>query len=163
MTVTVLGDDIVTGAVSYLRSQPELIAAVDAFNIGGKLTPGIFHYKLWTVMEGSQSTCVVISHDGGWAAPNLTNTLRFPRLVLTVWTDPLRDGNGNNIDPAVRLRANACFETFDKYLHVVGGGEMRWGTLRIIDCLRLTEPVFIDVPDGDGGVRLQTYYAVTQG
>lgn len=163
MTVTVVGDDIVTGALAYLRAQPELIAAVDSFNIDGQLTPGIFPYRLWTRMEGSSSTSVVIARDGGWAAPNLSNTLRFPRLLLNVWTDPIRDAQGHNVEATVQRRANACFEVFDKYLHNVAGGVMWWGTLRIVDCLRLTEPVFVDVPDGDGLVRLQAYYAVTQG
>lgn len=164
MTVSMsVPDDLVSGALTYLRAQPELVAAVDVFNIGGKLTPGIFPYKLWDKMEGSQSTAVVIAHDGGWAAPNLDNTLRFPRLLVNVWTDPVRDANGNNVDPAVQRRAYACFDIFDKYLHRVAGGEQYWGTLRIIDCLRLTEPVFVDVTDGDGLVRLQAYYAITQG
>lgn len=158
-------DDVVTGAVSYLLSQPECLAAVDIFNIGGQPAPGIFAYRLAlpNLMEGSSSTAVVVAHDGGWAAPNLFNTLRFPRLLVNVWADPIRDAQKNNIDPLVQRRANACFETFDKVLHRVGGGDVRFGTLRVIDIVRLTEPVILDVGDGDGLVRLQCYYAVTQG
>lgn len=154
-------DDIVTGAVSYLLSMPQCLGAVDSFNIGGRPAPGIFAYRLSTVMEGSSATSVVIAHDGGWAAPNLTNTLRFPRLLLNVWADPIRDAQKNNIDPLVQRRANACFETFDSVLHRVGGGDVRFGTVRVIDCVRLTEPVMFDV--GDGLIRLQAYYAITQG
>jgi hypothetical protein len=154
-------DDIVTGAVTYLRAQPECVTAVDTFTIGGKPTPGIFGYRLSTVMEGSSATSVVIAHDGGWAAPNLYNTLRFPRLLLNVWADPIRDAQKNNIDPLVQRRANACFETFDKVLHRSFGEVIWFGTVRVVDCVRLTEPIMLD--GGDGLIRLQAYYAVTQG
>lgn len=158
-----LGDDIVTGATKYLRAQPECLAAVDTFNLSGQLVPGVFAYRLGVRMEQSQSTSVVIAHDGGWAAPNLMNSMRFPRLLLNVWADPRRDAMGNASDPLLQRRANACFETFDKYLHCIGGGEMWWGSLRVIDSLRLTEPIIVDVSDGDGLIRMQAYYAITQG
>lgn len=158
-------DDIVTGAVTYLLADPTCLGAVDVFNIGGRPAPGIFAYRLAlpNLMEGSSNTAVVLAHDGGWAAPNLYNTLRFPRLLLNVWADPIRDAQKNNIDPLVQRRANACFETFDKVLHRCAGGDTRFGTLRVLDIVRLTEPTILDVPDGDGLVRLQAYYAVTQG
>lgn len=163
MTVTFAGDDIVTGATAWLRSIPECVAAVDTFNISGKISPGIFGYRLWTRMEGSESTAVVIAHDGGWAAPNLYNTMRFPRLLLNVWADPRRDEQRNNVDPLVQQRVNGCFEVFDKALHRTAGAEVYWGSLRVLSCVRLTEPIIVDVSDGDGLVRLQAYYAVTQG
>lgn len=156
-------DDIVSGAVTYLRAQPEVVAAVDTFNINNSFSPGIFQYRLWTVMEGSEKTSCVINTDGGWAGPNLHNTLRFPRLLLNIWADPLRDAQKNNIDPLVQRRATNTFEAIDPFLHCMEGSDMRWGTLRVISCLRLTEPVVYPVPDGDGLVRLQCYYAVTQG
>lgn len=158
-----LNDDIVTGCVKYLRAQPELVAAVDQFNIGGKLGPGIWGYRTWTRMETSTRTAVVVSHDGGWAAPNLHNTLRFPRVLLNVWADPKRDGQANNIDPLVQRRATNVFETFDRYLHRPAGDALWWGTVRVVTTERLTEPVVLEVPDGDGLIRMQAYYAITQG
>lgn len=162
MSVTAT-EDIVTGAVRYLRTQPEVLDAVDTFTINGKLTPGVFSYRLWTRMEGSQSTAVVIQHDGGWATPNIHNTLRFPRLVLNVWADPLRDEQNNNVDPRVQGRANACFEIVDRFLHLTAGPDRMFGSIRVVSCVRITEPVIYDVQDGDGLVRLQASYAVTQG
>lgn len=156
-------EDIVTGCVAYLQAQPEVLAAVDTFNIGGRVIDGVFGYRLWTRMEQSQKTSIVIAHDGGWAAPNMHNTLRFPRILLNVWADPLRDGTGNNIDPLVAGRANACFEIVDRFLHLTAGAERMFGSIRVISCVRLTEPVPIDVPDGDGLIRIQAYYAATQG
>lgn len=162
MSVTAT-EDIVTGATRYLRSKPEVIDAVDTFVIDGKLTPGVFSYRLWTTMEGSQKTSIVLAHEGGWATPNLHNTLRFPRLVLNVWADPLRDAQNNNIDPRVRGRANACYEIVDRFLHMTAGAERMFGTIRVVSCVRITEPVIADVQDGDGLIRLQVFYAVTQG
>lgn len=158
-----LGDDIVTGATKYLQAQPECLTAVDTFNISGRVVPGIFAYQLGVRMEQSQRTSVLITHDGGWAAPNIVNSMRFPRLLLSVLADPLRDGNGNARDPMLQRRANACFETFDKYLHCIGSGEMWWGSLRVLDSIRLTEPSVNSVGDGDGLIRMQAYYAITQG
>lgn len=157
-------DDIVSGTATYLSSEPVALAAVSTFNIGGQLTPGIFQYRPWAKIEGSQRTCVVITYDGGWTGPNLHNTLRFPRVGINIWADPLRDGQNNVTDPGeVMRRAYATFEAVDQVMHRVGGGSVMFGTLRVIECVRLIEPVIYVVPDGDGLVRCQTSYAVTQG
>jgi len=156
-------EDIVTGCTRYLLAQQPVLDAVDTFNIQGQLTPGIFSYQLWTPIEGTQKTAVVVQHEGGWATPNLHNTLRFPRILLSVWADPLRDAANNNIDPRVQSRANACFEIVDKYLHMSAGANVMFGSIRIVDCVRLTEPAIDQVADGDGLVLLRAYYAVTQG
>lgn len=156
-------DDIVTGCVKWLRAKTDVTDAVDTFQIGGQIGPGIWGYRLWTRMEGSSKTSVVISHDGGWAAPNMHNTLRFPRLVLNVWADPQRDAQKNDVDPWVQRRANRVFEVVDKHLHRITGPEMYWGDLRVVSCVRLTEPIRYPTPDGDGLIRLQAFYAVTEG
>lgn len=165
MTAPVTADDIVSGAVTYLRAQPDAIAAVSTFNISGKLVAGIFQYRTWVPMEGSASTCVVLSNEGGWAAANTHNTLRFPRLTLNVWADPIRDNNPNNVsDPGeVMRRVFAVYRVFDAYLHRTAGSEVMWGQLRVISSVRLTEPLIFAVPDGDGLVRCQVTYAVTEG
>lgn len=163
MSLDLSKDDVVTGALAWLRAKPDVVDAVDMFNIGGTIGPGIWGYRAWTRMEGTGKTAVVIAHDGGWAAPNTHNTLRFPRLVVTVWADPKRDATKNDIDPYVQKRADACFQVLDKHLHRTGGPSIFWGTLRVVTCVRLTEPNMYPVPDGDGLIRLQTFYAVTEG
>lgn len=161
---TPVTDDIVSGTVTYLRSQPSALAAVSMFNIGGQLTPGIFQYRPWAKLEGSQRTCAVISYDGGWAGPNTHNTLRFPRVGVNIWADPLRDSQNNVVDPGeVMRRAYASYEAIDKVLHRTGGDPLMFGTLRVIASVRLVEPVIYMVPDGDGLVRCQASYAITQG
>lgn len=164
MTTPVTDDDIVSGAVSYLLDQPEAVAAVSSFVIGGQPAPGIFQHRPWVKMEGSSSTCCVVTSDGGWAAPNLYNTARFPRLTVNIWADPIRDDTRNVTDPGeVTRRAFAAYKAIDKFLHRTGGPEIYFGQLRIISCVRLVEPVIYAVPDGDGLIRSQSVYAVTEG
>lgn len=164
MSAPVTADDIVSGAVTRLRGIPEAVAAVSTFIIGGVPTAGIFQYRLWAKVEGEGGTCAVLSSDGGWAAANMHNTLRFPRLTLNIWADPIRDDINNVVDPGeVMRRSFATFKVFDKYLHLAGEAEVTWGQLRVISCVRLTEPTTIVVPDGDGLVRCQVNYAVTEG
>jgi hypothetical protein len=164
MSSPVTADDIVSGATKYLRAQPEVIAAVSTFVIGGQPTPGIFGYTPWAPIEGSSGTAVVLSSEGGWTGPNTHNTLRFPRLTVNIWADPMRDGGRNSANSGeVMKRAFATYRVVDRYLHRVAGPEVFFGGLRVIECLRLTEPVIYLVPDGDGLVRCQVFYALTEG
>ncbi len=155
-----LTDDIVSGAVSYLMTKPDILAALGSDADG----PWLFQYDLWAMVEKSQSTACVVGHDGGWATANPHNTLRFPRISVAIWADPKRDGGNNAILPGeVQRRANHVFEVIDKYLHRVAGPDQMWGNIRTVSCVRITEPNILRVPDGDGMLRLLTYYAVTQG
>lgn len=157
------GDDIVQGCVKYLQAFPDVVAVVGSFAVV-PASPYLFQHRLWVEMEGSQSTAAVISSDTGWAAPNLHNTLRFPRVVLTLYADPARDSQGNVTDPGeVRRRIDDAFTVFDRRLHRVSGGTQMWGTVRTVSCERLTEPTNAAVPDGDGLRSLVASYAVTQG
>lgn len=164
MTTPVTDDDIVSGCVSYLLDQPDSVASVTNYQVGGQSVPGIFQYRPWVTMEGTSGTSVVLTNDGGWTGPNSYNTLRFPRLTVNIWCDPIRDSARNVTDPGeVMRRAFATFKVIDKHLHRTGGPEVMWGQLRIIASVRLTEPTIYAVPDGDGLVRCQTIYAVTEG
>jgi hypothetical protein len=164
VTTPVTDDDIVSGAAKFLLAQPETVAAVSSYSIGGQSTPGIFQYRTWTTIEGTSSTCVVLTNEGGWAGANLHNTLHFPRLTCTIWADPIRDAGGNVTDfGEVNRRAFAAYQVFDKYLHRTGGDEVYFGQLRVISSIRLTEPTISAVSDGDGLLRLQTSYAITEG
>lgn len=164
MTAPVVEDDIVSGAVKWLRAQPEAVAVVSSFVIDGVETAGIFQYRPWAKLEGTGKTAVVFSHEGGWTAANTHNSLRFPRLTMNVWADPLRDARNNVRYPGeVMRRVYACYKTFDSFLHRTGESEARWGTVRVISSVRLAEPVIYVVPDGDGLVRCLVNYAITEG
>lgn len=160
--IPVTADDIVSGAVTFLYGQPDVLAVLGSDPDG----PWLFQYDLWAkaLMEGSESTALVVSSDGGWAGPNLQNTLRFPRLQIDVYADPIRDQRSNMSDPGeVQRRAYQAFQVVDKHLHRVNSGTQMWGSVRTVSCNRLTEPVVYRVPDGDGLLRCQVYYAVVQG
>ncbi len=165
MTAPVNTDDLVSGCAAYLLAQPEIVAAVSEYLIGGVLSAGIFQYRPWAKIEGSSGTAIVLTADGGgWAAANMHNTLSFPRLTVNIWADPVRDGMRNVTDPGeVMRRAYAVQKIVDRFLHRTGGPEVYFGTLRIISSVRLTEPFTYVVADGDGLVRSQTMYAITEG
>jgi len=162
MTSPVQTDDLIQGAVKYLLGCPDITAVLGAFPETG--TPWLFQHTLWCTVEGSQSTAAVIDRAGGWAGANAHNTMRFPRIVLQLYVDPLRDAAGNVTDPGEAYRRiDAAFDAFDKRLHRAASGTQMWGTVRTIGCLRLGEPDAYPVPDGDGGMRLTTFYGLSVG
>lgn len=164
MTAPVTSQDIVAATVKWLLTKPAVTSAVSMFTIDGRQVPGLFQYRLWTPIEGTSNTAAVITHEGGWATPNVHNTMRFPRILLNLWADPIRDAGNNVIDlPEVQRRIAWVFEQIDKHLHITGNASMMWGDVRVMTSVRLTEPSIYVVPDGDGLVRLQAYYAITQG
>lgn len=162
MTTPVETDDIVTGASAYLRDQPDVLAVLGHYP--GTSTPWLFQHRLWVKVENSQSTACVLSRNTGWTGPNLHNTLRFPRLGVDIWVDPLRDESNNVIDPdeAVRRITNA-YQVIDRHLHRPQSGEQWWGEIRTITCTRLAEPIILPDPDGQKPLRLQVFYAITEG
>jgi hypothetical protein len=161
MTTPVSTDDLVQGAARFLGALTDVTAALGKFPDD---TPWLFQHTLWATVEGSSSTAAVLTNTGGWAGANVQNTLRFPRLGLELWVDPQRDSDGNVTTPGeAQRRADALFAIFDKHLHRCANGVQMWGTVRTIACVRLAEPSVYAVPDGDGLLRAQTFYAVTQG
>lgn len=128
------------------------------------LTSWIFQDKLFVPVEKSQSAALVVSQVGGWAVANEHNTARFPRLSVQYFVDPLRDSNGVQSKFAdTRLRANELFNLADKILHRPQGAAQMLGSLRVDSVLRLTEPTWYEVPDGDGMLRGQAFYAACLG
>jgi hypothetical protein len=155
-------DHLVAGCVRWLSGLPDITNVIGYDPIDA--APYLYQHKLWTVMEGTQSTAAVIGREGGWTGANLHNTLRFPRLSLEIWCDPLRDAGMNVVDPGeVWRRVDVAWSAFDRRLHRPQGEVQMWGQVRTIAASRLTEPVVYQVPDGDGMLRLLTFYAVTEG
>lgn len=162
MTTPVNTDDIVQGAVKYLQSKPAVLSVLGTFE--GSTVPYLFQRRMWAEMEGSSSTACMLYSDGGWTSANNHNTLRFPRLSVEIWADPIRDSQRNVTDPGeVWRRINHAYAVIDKVLHRAAGGQQYWGTVRTVDCVRLAEPTTYEVPDGDGLLRLLVSYAVTEG
>ncbi len=159
---TEVDDDLIDGCVTWLKSYQDVQQVLGVYDDTD--TPWLFQHSLWHKVEGTQSTAAVLSYAGGWASANQHNTMRFPRVSLDIYADPLRDGAGNPTDPAeVYRRLQVVFDVFDRLLHRVRDGVVYWGTVRTLGCLRLAEPVFDYLPEGDGVRRLQCFYGVSQG
>lgn len=162
MTTPVETDDIVQGCVKFLQSKPDVRAVLGGYE--GTNVAWLFQHRMWVDVEGTSSTAAMIGRDGGWAGANLHNTMRFPRVTMEIWADPLRDDGRNAVDPGeVYRRIDRAYEVIDSYLHRPQGGQQMWGTVRTLDCTRLTEPTVYEVPDGDGLLRLLVAYAVATG
>lgn len=162
MSAPVTTDDLVQGAVTYLLGQDAILDVLGAYPVTG--TPWLFQHQLWETIENSQSTAAVITRQPGWAAPNVHNSMRFPRIGLEITCDPLRDAGSNVTDPGeVMRRCEAVYRVFDSFLHRPQGGDQMWGTVRTIACVRLTEPYVYAVADGNGMQRLIVSYGVTEG
>lgn len=155
-------DTLVSGCVRWLRGHDDIRTALGRTTDTD--TPWIFQHAVWAPLEGSGQTAAVLSRAGGWAGGNPHNSLRFPRLSVELYADPHREALGNPVDPGeTHDRLETVWEVFDRLLHRAGSGTQMWGTVRTIDSVRLAEPVTYPVPDGDGMLRSQCFYAVTVG
>lgn len=162
MTAPVDEDDIVQGCVKWLLDIAEIRDVLGVYTETN--TPWLFQHELWTKVENTSSTAAVISYAGGWAGANQHNTVRFPRLSLDVYCDPIRDAAGNVTDPGEAFRRMFyVWGVFDDVLHRPESGTVMWGTVRTIGCTRITEPAVDYLPEGDGVRRLHCFYSVTQG
>ncbi len=162
MTAPVTTDDLVQGLVKWLLEFPDIAAVLGTYP--DTSTPWLFQHSLWATVEGSQGTAAVVSRGGGWAGANEHNTMRFPRISLELYADPIRDAARNLSDPGeVWRRIDAAFNAFDTRLHRPAGQDVRWGDVRTLGCLRLGEPSVYPVPDGEGVLRLQCFYGVAVG
>ncbi len=155
-------DDLVQGAVKYLLGFYDVSTSLGVYADTG--APWLFQHTLWVTVEGSSSTAAVIARAGGWAGANQHNTMRFPRLALEIYADPIRDAAGNITDPGEAYRRiESVFDTFDRLLHRPASATQMWGEIRTIGSQRLGEPNVYPVPDGGGVLRLETFYGLAIG
>lgn len=161
MTTPVTTDDIVQGCVKFLKAQTDIQAVVGSFDDD---TPWIFQDKPLVTIERTSSVAVVVWYAGGWAGPNTHNTMRFPRVAIDLYADPQRDSSGNATRLAeTRTRINAAYQVLDRHLHMAGGGQQMWGTVRVCGSTRLSEPIIYEVDNTDGVLRLQVFYGAEEG
>ncbi len=154
-------DDLVQGITKHLLAQPALVNALGR-TPGG--SPMLFQHQLYTPVEGTSASAIVLSSAGAWATANTYNTVRFPRLLIEMYCDPKRDMGRNTVDPGeVYRRVDSLFGILDRILHRPQGGTQYWGTVRTISCVRSGEPRPYRVPDGDGLMRAELYYSIEMG
>jgi hypothetical protein len=164
-------DDVASGAVKYLAGFPDVVAVVGAFPAGDPNPanagmPWLFadtNAGVFKTMEGSSAAAVVCADFGGWSVPEVLGTLRFRRLRLDVWVDPLRDAGKNLIESSslTTNRGLAAFAAVQFRMQRTDPDTVLWGDLVTIDCHLLTDIQFLLVPDGDGLQRGSAYYGVS--
>jgi hypothetical protein len=171
-------DNVSSGAYKYLITFPSVTSLVLAFPLTDPITPNagkpyIFDQPQGTApgatgplatMEGTSGVAIVLGDMGGWSAPAAGSSMRFQRLSVEVWVDPLRD-SGRNISEspgATVRRGRQCFDAIHKALQrQEAGGAIVWGDLVTVGCSLLNEPQFVVVADGDQMYRGPAMYGVT--
>jgi hypothetical protein len=161
------------GLTRYLKTLTPVTELVGAFPaddpVGANAgQPWIFHVgeagELLVRLEGTSECAIAVSCAGSFQAGTPGSTLQYERLSVEVWADPLRDAGGNVMETSggTHDRAHVLFDHLDSFLHRREPGDnVVWGDVITVACWRMVYPDFYLVPDGDGMMRGQGYYAVT--
>lgn len=158
-----MADSIVAATTKYLLSLSAVVDAVGESNTIPAV-PFIFQNNLKQVVERSSSVALVVSRRGNWASANPYNTVKTPRVSITMFVDPLRDSSGNVTDlDGSPNRGDAVWDIIDKYLHRPSAEIVTWGDLRVLGSTRLNEPTWNLVKDGDLMVWAEVLYGVLVG
>jgi hypothetical protein len=165
-------DDVASGSYEFLSGLSDVLAVIGAFpadDPDNANIPWIFVRNIYTRMEdisivkGSQAVSLVVSNAGQSTTPLDYSTIRWQRLEVDIWVDPLRDGMGNITNPSeTESRGLDVFATLDAHLHRASSDDKTqvWGDLVTVNSIRMTEPVWYPVPDGDGLIRGAVFYDV---
>jgi hypothetical protein len=163
-------DDVGTGAVRYLTRFSDVTSLLGSFSVTDP-SPGIAG-KPWLfsdnsagvlkVMEGTSAAAVVCSDFGGWDVPPPIGTIRFRRLRVDIWVDPLRDASSNVAETSAKTgnRGLAVFAALQFRLQRTDPDALIWGDLVTTGCQLLVEPQFGAVSDGDWLQLGTAYYGI---
>jgi hypothetical protein len=165
-------DDVGGGAYHYISTLPDVLELIGSFpeddpDNGG--IPWLFVHSLYTRMEaqsivkGTQAVALVCVYMGLGSAVLDYNTVRWQKLEVDIWVDPLRDSLGNVTSPAeTSHRGRKVFSVLDSHLHRASSDDKTqvWGDLVTVNGLRATEPVAYPVPDGDGLIRMACFWDI---
>jgi hypothetical protein len=164
-------DDVATGAVKYLSQFPDVTGLLGSYPLSDPITanagqPWLFSDSVQGVfqtMEGTSSAAVVCGDYGGWDIPPPLGTVRFRRLRVDVWVDPVRDAQRNVLESSslTTNRGLALFAAVQFHLQRTDPDAVFWGDLCTVGCQLLTDIQFLPVPDGDWLQRGTAYYGVT--
>lgn len=163
-------DDVATGCARYLAGFSDVTSLLGAFSVSDP-NPG-FAGRPWLfsdnnqgvlkVMEGSSAAGIVLGDFGGWDAPVPMATMRFRRLRVDIWVDPLRDVTANVLETSsvTANRGMAVFKAVQFRLQRTDPDAVLWGDLVTLGCQLLTDIQFLPVTDGDWLLRGTAYYGV---
>jgi hypothetical protein len=148
-----MADDVASGVYWHLSSLPDVLAVTGSFPADepdNSSVPWIFVRNVYTRMEdvsivmGSQAAALVCRYMGQGGSPLETSTVRFQRLEIDIWVDPLRDVMGNVTNPSeTEHRGLNVYSVLDSHLHRVATDQMtqQWGDLITVSSTRMSEPV----------------------
>jgi hypothetical protein len=163
-------DDVAGGAVKFLTPFADVTTLLGAFPADDAVTanagrPWLFSDTFQGVLatvEGSSAAAIVCGDYGGSAVAPVLGTLRYRRLRVDVWVDPLRDA-GSNITETSTLTTNRGLSVFAAAhfrLQRTDNDAVFWGDLCTVGCQLLTDALFSPVSDGDGLQRGTAFYEV---
>jgi hypothetical protein len=162
-----VADDAGTGAYKFLSGFSDVTSQLGSFSVtdpvsANQAKPWLFAGDILVNMKGTSQLAVVCSDYGGWSAPAMFHTMRFRRLRVDVWADPLRDANGGVLRTTADTenRANLVFTAVNNHLHRRDADTVLWGDMLVYGCQLLTEPTWAAVPDGDWLLSGSAVYAV---
>lgn len=148
-------------------ARNELASYTDIKNLVGSgegFDTWIFREDKYVSLEGTGEALIVLSQNGGWAAPNAHNTAKFPRLQVEIFVDPARDSDLQPVLTTPHERARELVTLVDAVFHIPEGGEIEWDNeLRVLGSKKQSEEEITFVPDGDKMVRALVYYEVSLG
>lgn len=149
-------DDVTQGLVAYLLQQSDVVNAVGADDEKG--IPYIFQPPIdatvqprpYIDMEGTGDAAIVVSQQGSWSSANITNSLRFPRVRIDIWSDSPRDSMGHvTRESEARTRIYYIDNILDNYLHLIDGESRQWRDIAVVSCVRLTDVSIVASRDSD--------------
>lgn len=142
----------VAAVQAYLAAIPTVVDAVSADGTG----PYIFQYDDFRGVKGTGNIALVVSASGSWTTPNQNNTMQFPRILIEAYADVSRDPITHDMTrPDGQEKAQVLLQVVTKVLHRPQGGGLPGiavgvDGLRVLGSLRLGEPTYPALPDGDG-------------
>lgn len=158
-------------AVQQAIQDADNIQALVAEGVIGKdsgwVNGWIFDSALSVRMESTQKCAIVVSYGGGWLPPLEDGLTRFPRVVVDIWADPLRDAStGSVLEDDAADKAFRVYHEVRKVLHRIdrsgpGGSSIYFGDLRISSSVAADEPELHKVTDGNGAKMLRCVFNIT--
>jgi hypothetical protein len=157
-----MADDVASGVYWHLSSLPDVLGVTGSFPAeepDNSSVPWTFVRNVYTrmgdvsIVKGSQAVALVCCYMGQGRSRLETSTVRFQRPKIDIWVDPLRDVMGNVTNPPeTEHRGLNVYSVLDSHLHRVATDQMtqQWGDLITVGSTRMSEPVWYQVPDGDG-------------
>jgi len=145
---------------NYAATIPAITDLLGADDDG---TPWIFVDDLFARVENTSTSAIIISESGPWTAPNMHNTLDFPRFIVNIWSDPTRDASFNVVRPDAKEKAKRVFDAFNSVFHDTEHVHQSWDGLRVVDSQLRERLSYLPVRDGQYMVNAQAIYGATIG